>query len=276
MPRDDRSTPDLSWTSRRPNTPGVPSPPTIRRPGTPPRDFWEATERPIGRNGRPRQACTMPGYNRGCKPRNAGQRYPAEPLTETEALQLLAVIPTHTNIGRRNLALFTLIWRTGLRISEALALRPHDIDPGARRVTVLCGKGGKRRTVGIDDFGLGPLPAWLEVRAKLDIEPRAPLFCTVQRPGQGNTVHSAYVRDILHTYGRRAGITKRVHPHGFRHSIACDLIRERFGLTDVQAQLGHTSPATTAIYLRGLGADEAFEKVATRTGPLTPDRAVTA
>lgn len=271
-------TAEMSWTSHRPGVPGVPPPPARpRRSGGAPRDFWEATAKPakspIGRNGRPRQPCTLPGYNAGVKPRNAGRRFPPEPLTEQEVLRLLEAIPTETRTGKpnligiRNRALFTMLWRTGLRVSEAVSLRPHDVDPPARRVTVICGKGGKRRTVGVDDFGLDALGVWLPLRAELDLEPGAPLFCTIQLPGRGNRIHTAYVRDILHAYGRRAGIAKRVHPHTFRHSIACDLIRERFGLTDVQAQLGHSSPATTAVYLRGLGADEAFEKVATRPTP---------
>lgn len=227
----------------------------------------------MGRNGRPRQACTLPGYRAGLKPGNAGRKWPPEPLTNDEVLRLLRAIPQSTKtglpdtIGIRNHALLTLLWRTGLRISEALDLKPHHVDFGTRRVTVLHGKGDKRRTVGIDVGGLHALQPWLWERALLKVEPAAPLFCTVQLPGRGNRMNSAYVRHALAKYGRAAGIPKRVHPHGFRHSLACSLIQEDFGLTDVQAQLGHSSPATTAIYLRGLGADRAFAKVAERRWP---------
>lgn len=238
----------------------------------------ELVERPrgdvlMGRNGRPRQPCTLPGYRAGIKPLNAGLKFPPEPLTNDEALALLKAVPTRTKTGKpnpvgiRNHALLTLLWRTGLRVSEALDLRPHHVDFGTRRVKVLHGKGDKARTVGIDTGGLMALQPWLMERALLGVDPRAPLFCTVQRPGRGNTIHSAYVRDVLHKYGELARLPKRVHPHGFRHSLACSLIEEGFGLTDVQAQLGHSNPATTAIYLRGLGADKAFSKVADRAWP---------
>lgn len=227
----------------------------------------------MGKNGRPRNKVTLPGHGKGIKPPNTGKRYPPEPLTDEEVLRILAVIPTShaagapNRTGIRDKALITLLWRTGLRVSEALDLRPHHVDMGTQRVLVLNGKGGKTRTVGIDMGGLFALQPWLFERAMLGVHAMAPLFCSVQRPGVGNRLYSAYVRHKLHEYGAAAGVPKRVHPHGFRHSIACSLIQEDFGLTDVQAQLGHSSPATTAIYLRGLGADKAFAKVAERAWP---------
>lgn len=221
----------------------------------------------MGRNGRPRAAITLPGYGRGRKPGNAGRKFPPEPLSNEEALALLAKVPAGTVIDVRNLALLTLLWRTGLRVSEALDLRPHHVDFGARRVTVLHGKGDKRRTVGIDDGGLHALQPWLFARALLHVDLDAPLFCTVQRPGRGNRIHANYVRGVLRKYAKAAGIPKRVHPHGFRHTMACDLVREGFSLPDVQAQLGHSNVATTATYLKGLGADQAFDRVAGREWP---------
>lgn len=226
----------------------------------------------IGRNGRPRGKITLPGHGKGISPPNKGKTFPPEPLTPAEVLLLLKIIDPTTKAGVRNRALIALLWRTGLRISEALDLRPHHVDFGARRVTVLHGKGDKRRTVGIDDGGLVAVQPWLLERQLIlaavpDRLIDAPLFCTIQLPGRGGRMHDAYIRAVLHKYGRTAGILKRVHPHGLRHTIACDLIKERFGITDVQAQLGHSNVATTATYLKGLGADEAFERVASREWP---------
>lgn len=226
----------------------------------------------LARNGRPLSPLMQPGYGKGRVPLNKGKTFPPEPLTPAEVLSLLEIIDPRTKAGVRNRALIALLWRTGLRISEALDLRPHHVDFGARRVTVLHGKGDKRRTVGIDDGGLIAVQPWLLERQMIlsavpDRMVAAPLFCTIQMPGRGGHMHDAYVRSVLHKYGRSAGILKRVHPHGLRHTIACDLIKERFGITDVQAQLGHSNVATTATYLKGLGADEAFEKVAERKWP---------
>lgn len=227
----------------------------------------------MGHNGRPRHAVTLPGHGKGIRPANWQKTYPPEPLTSEEMLRLLSMIVTSTPtgkpdaIGLRNVALLTLLWRTGLRVSEALDLLPHHVEHQARRVTVLRGKGSKRRTVGIDAGALTALGPWLIERGRLGIPGTAPLFCTVQHPGRGNRIHSAYVRDVLHKYARLAEIPKRVHPHGLRHTLAVSLIRERFSLAHVQAQLGHSDMATTCIYLRGLGADEAFEAVAEREWP---------
>lgn len=221
------------------------------------------------RNGRPRNKATTPGFRAGQPSLNRGKRFPPEPLTPAEMLTLLGVIDPTTMAGVRNRALISLLWRTGLRIGEALDLRPHHVDFGAHRVTVLHGKGDKRRTIGIDDGGLIAVQPWLLERGIIlsrvpERAAMAPLFCTIQLPGRGGRMHSAYVRSVLHKYGALAGIPKRVHPHGLRHTLACDLIHESFGVTDVQAQLGHNNVATTATYL---GADEAFEKVSLRQWP---------
>lgn len=236
-------------------------------------DAWyEDTYRPdapvilMGKNGRPRGLITLPGHGKGIKPPNTGLTFPPEPLAADEVFRLLTGCAV-TKAGVRNRALIALLWRTGLRVSEALDLLPHHVDFDAKRVTVLHGKGDKRRTVGIDVGALMAVQSWLLERAMLGVPVGAPLFCTIQRPGVGGHLNDTYIRTFLHGLGARVGIEKRVHPHGFRHTLACDLIREGFSITDVQNQLGHSSPSTTAIYLRGLGADEAFERVAAREWP---------
>lgn len=122
----------------------------------------------------------------------------------------------------------------------------------------------KDTSVGAEGVELQP---WLLERALLIRDPTAPLFCTVQNPGRGNQLNDAYVRQALHAYGKAAGIPKRVHPHGFRHALAVSLVREGFSLPHVQAQLGHSSVAVTAIYVRSMGQDEAFDLVAQRQWP---------
>jgi integrase len=220
---------------------------------------------------RPGLRVTEKGYRKGCKPGNHGRRFPPEPLTPDEVLRLLAAIPGNTKAGIRNRALIAFLWRTGLRIDcEALELRPHHVDFAAYRVTVLNGKGGKRRIVAADAFALAQLSPWVMERAMLNVPASAPLFCSVSQPNPGQRLWSAYVREAIHEYGRRAGIPKRVHPHGFRHTLTCDLIREGFPLSHAQSQLGHSSIATTAIYARGLGADAAFDAIAERPMPGAP------
>ncbi len=112
----------------------------------------------------------------GRPPPNKGKTYPAEILTPDEFRAILAQIPTHTWLGLRNRALITVLYRAGLRISEALVLRPHHVDLETGVIQVLHGKGDKRRTVGIDPGACAVVAEWLTVRNTRPIPPGAPLF----------------------------------------------------------------------------------------------------
>jgi integrase len=215
---------------------------------------------------RPRSPIIQPGYRRGEKPGNWGKTYPADPLTPDEVLALMAACPTG-RIGTRNRALIALLWRSGLRISEALDLLPHHVDMVAGTVTVLKGKGSKRRTVGIDQGGLDYVAEWLERRAQLRLPAGAPLFCTASRPDPGGRVGSAYVRELFHELGEKAGITKRVHPHVLRHTLACELAREGVPIHLISRQLGHSNLGTTATYLAGIAPQEVFDAIHARSIP---------
>lgn len=80
--------------------------------------------------------------------------------------------------GRRR-ALLILLWRAGLRVSEAPALTEQDLDPAGNAITVRHGKGGKRRIVGIDEWGWSELQPWLEHRRTLPI---GELICILSGP----------------------------------------------------------------------------------------------
>lgn len=95
-------------------------------------------------------SATRPGYRQGQSPTNKGRKYPAEILTPDEVLGLLRAASNRTPTGIRNRALIAILYHGGLRLGEALALRPKDIDLDRGTVTVLHGKGDRRRTVGLD------------------------------------------------------------------------------------------------------------------------------
>ena len=96
---------------------------------------------------------TLPGYLAGRAPRNKGMKYPADPprVEEIIAVMRLAGDDRH---GLRVRAVIAVLWRGGLRISEALALSETDVDPARGSVLIRHGKGDKRREVGMDDWGL--------------------------------------------------------------------------------------------------------------------------
>lgn len=194
------------------------------------------------------------------EPGNKGKKYPAEPLARSEVEALIKTCSKRAPTGVRNAALISLLWRSGLRISEALSLKPKDIDTERQSLRVLFGKGQKSRTVGLDSLAAASIGRWLDRRAQLGINGHAPLFCTLK----GKTVRANYVRELLPRLARRAGIEKRVHPHGLRHTFAFELANERMPIHYIQAALGHSSLATTDRYIRHVAAADVVEMMAGR------------
>jgi site-specific recombinase XerD len=145
----------------------------------------------------------------------------------------------------RNRALIAVLYRSGLRISEALALYPKDIDFATGAIRVLHGKGDKSRTVGIDAGAIEYVQQWLIVRQRWGTNGCHPIFCS--RSGQ--QLGEGYIRRLFPDLGRKAGIQKRVHPHGLRHTHAAQLREEGIDVGIISKQLGHVSIATTARYL---------------------------
>ncbi|MDQ2897970.1 MAG: tyrosine-type recombinase/integrase, partial [Actinomycetota bacterium] len=107
------------------------------------------------------------------------RRRPPEVLSEAEAIALLKACSTRAPTGVRNRALIAVLWRCGLRISEALALELRDVDLQAGTVRVRHGKGDRSRTVGLDEQTSALLARWIDRRKKLEPGARAPIFCTL-------------------------------------------------------------------------------------------------
>ena len=157
--------------------------------------------------GRRRSPATMPGYHAGRPPRNKGIRYPADPPTVEE----IVAVMRHTGDGRhgwRVRAMIVVLWRAGLRIQEALALAEHDLDQRRGSLLVRNGKGGRRREVGMDDWGWEQLRPWLNARAEL---PVGPLFCIIDGPTRGHAWSGAAVRSELRrlAFARESGVASR-------------------------------------------------------------------
>ena len=133
--------------------------------------------------GRRRSPATLPGYHAGRPPHNKGVRYPADPPTIDE----IVAVMRHTSDDRhgwRVRAMVVVLWRAGLRIQEALALGEHDLDHRRGSILIRSGKGGRRREVGMDEWGWKQLRPWLQVRIEL---PVGPLFCIIDGPTRGRS-----------------------------------------------------------------------------------------
>ena len=200
-------------------------------------------------------------YGDGQERSGRGRRFPVEILTPAEVQALLGACSGRAPTGIRNRALIAVLYRAGLRVSEALALYPKDADAKTGTLVVLHGKGDRRRTVGMDPGAFAILARWLDRRQALGLGGRSPLFCTLK----GRPLHSAYARALFPRLAKRAGIAKRVHPHGLRHTHAAELAREGVPLNIIQAQLGHANAATTSRYLDHIAPQQVIETMGRRT-----------
>jgi site-specific recombinase XerD len=145
--------------------------------------------------------------------------------------------------GLRLRGLIVVLWRAGLRVQEALALTEHDLDRRRGSVLVRSGKGGRRREVGMDEWGWEQLRPWLAARAQL---PVGPMFCVIDGATRGRPWSGAAVRTEFRRVAARAGVRRRFAPHQLRHAHALELAREGVRLNIIQRQLGHLNLGTTS------------------------------
>jgi integrase/recombinase XerD len=144
------------------------------------------------------------------------------------------------NISRlRNKLILTLLYSTGLRVSELTKLKITAIDEEERTIRVR-GKGEKDRIVIFDDATLNLIHEYLEKR-NMDSEY---LFLSQE----GNTLSSRYIQLMIKDYAKEAGITKKVTPHVMRHSFATHLLKNGVDIRAIQQLLGHSNLSTTQIY----------------------------
>jgi integrase len=202
----------------------------------------------------------------GPPPRNKGLRYPADPPTVEEIIAVMRAAGDDADAVRLR-GLIVVLWRAGLRISEALALTESDLDPRRGAILIRHGKGGKRREVGMDRWAWEQLDPWLNLRAAL---PVGALFCVLRGPTRGRPWAPAGVRSRLHVAAGRAGIRRRFAPHQLRHAHAVEMSREGVPLLVIQRQLGHADLAITSVYLRGIDNTEIIHTVHERPAPMIP------
>jgi integrase/recombinase XerD len=169
-------------------------------------------------------------------------------LAEIETV--LKNIDRTTRDGRRDLVLVTLLFNTGARVSEIVALTASDIRLMPPPSILLRGKGRKERVCPLWPETANLLRKHLE---ELGIHPERPE--TIFRNHWGRTLTRFGVRLILHKHITKAASKmpslkqKRLHPHSFRHSTALYLLRAGIDLSTIAHWLGHTSINTTNKYL---------------------------
>jgi integrase/recombinase XerD len=201
-----------------------------------------------------RSAMTIP--NRPVAP-NKDRTYEAEPLSSSQVQALLGQCSRRAPTGIRNRAMLTLLYRSGLRVNEMLALRPGDTNLTTHAIRVPHTKSGQPQSRGFHPSADDPLARWLDTRRSLGFR-NGRLFCTLA----GGPVSDRYVRKLMKHLADKAGIEKRVHPHGLRHTFAVELEQAGTPVSTISLLLGHSSIAVTARYLAHLSKHQAVTALA--------------
>jgi integrase/recombinase XerC len=179
----------------------------------------------------------------GVRAPKAGRPLPK--ALSVEATQRLLDNKAEGISAARDRAMFELLYSSGLRRAELIALDANDgrLDLRQAEVTVT-GKGSKTRTVPIGTRARDALRAWLDVRNQLAHPDEKALFVGAR----GRRISAPVVGARLAAWGRASGVPERVHPHMLRHSFATHVLQSSQDLRAVQEMLGHSSISTTQIY----------------------------
>ncbi len=166
-------------------------------------------------------------------------------LTEREVAAVLDLPVGPKPEDQRDAAMVEMLYATGLRVSELIALRQSDVNLSVGYL-LATGKGSKQRVVPIGDAARAKVEVYLmETRARL-LKARSSPALFVTRRGSRMTRQAFWT--MLRLRARRAGITRPISPHMLRHSFATHLLNHGADLRSVQTLLGHANITTTQIY----------------------------
>ena len=161
--------------------------------------------------------------------------------------RLIAQPDVSTPRGLRDRAVIELLYATGMRVSELVALRPADVHLEASYLTCT-GKGNKQRIVPIGDEAAAWVKRYLQQSRALLLGRRRSTRLFVNARGGGIGLTRVGFWKILKGYARQAGVTTSLSPHMLRHSFATHLLERGADLRAIQMMLGHADLSTTQIY----------------------------
>jgi integrase/recombinase XerD len=166
-------------------------------------------------------------------------------LSEEEVESLLAAPDCKSTLGLRDRSMLELLYATGLRVSELVALQERQINLRQGVVRVI-GKGQKERLVPMGEIAIDWLRRYLqEARPELDAGHMSEaLFLTNRKSGM---TRQAFWH-LIKRYAHQVGIKTHLSPHTLRHAFATHLLNHGADLRAVQMLLGHSNISTTQIY----------------------------
>ena len=165
-------------------------------------------------------------------------------LSIDQVMKLINITDS-TLLGIRDRAVMELFYSSGLRLSELVNIKLHEINTDDNTATIT-GKGDKTRVVPIGEYAMKALNGWLIERDKIkNISPENK-FVFLSKKGLPLGTRSIQYR--LKYWAKKQGIPENIHPHLLRHSFASHILQSSQDLRAVQELLGHTNISTTQIY----------------------------
>jgi site-specific recombinase XerD len=172
---------------------------------------------------------------------------PANVLTKTEAKRLIESTPADRPRDIRDRAILEVLYSTGIRRAELLALNIYDIDFDNATIRIEHGKGNTTRVVPLTESARSSLKLYLEeargIFARETTQTR--LFVSSR---SGGPLDDADIVRIVEKAARRARIKKHITPHTLRHTCATHLLKGHADIRQIQKLLGHRRLSSTEVY----------------------------
>ncbi|AYN01073.1 site-specific tyrosine recombinase XerD [Chryseobacterium sp. 3008163] len=172
--------------------------------------------------------------------------YLPDTLSLSDINKIIDAIEIHTDLGKRNHCIIEVLYGCGIRVSELIDLKISNINFKENYIKVV-GKGNKTRFVPLASYTADLLQNYIsEVRSAIKINKKHE--DTLFLNSRGTSMSRVIVFIIIKELTDKAGISKKISPHTFRHSFATHLLQNGVDLRYIQEMLGHSSITTTAVY----------------------------
>ena len=197
----------------------------------------------------------------GIKTPKAPKKLPG--VLDVDQINQLLNIKETDPISLRDKAIMELLYSSGLRLAELVALNPIDLNIQDRSLTVI-GKGNKKRMLPIGSKAIDAIKAWIQIRSQIAAPDEEALFVG----NRGNRLSRRSIQSRINHWSKKNGLTQDVYPHLLRHSFATHLLEASGDLRAVQELLGHKDISTTQVYthLDFQHLAETYDKAHPRSG----------
>ena len=171
--------------------------------------------------------------------------------TGEDAEKLLSVIDSQSDLIRtRDQLIIALLYVSGMRVSELCDLKMQDIELAEQKAFVRTKKNNNMRAIFWDDYTEHLMLKYLEERMVYAKSEHLIINVNRDPKNTGTAMTTRSIERLLRTYREKAGITKRIVPHSFRHGLGSDMARQGVHMRHIQKILGHNAIQSSMVYMQ--------------------------